>query len=67
MPGKTEIDSKQLMNPAIQREYKRTTEKKMREITKQPFTDIKSKWEKIIRAIREASKETFVMRKGQQQ
>ena len=58
-PSKTNCksDCKQLMNPAVQTEYKRTAEKKMREIIKQSFTNIESKWEKIKRAIQEASKE----------
>lgn len=59
MLGKTnrKINCKQLMNPAVQREYKRTAPKKMREIIKQPYTNIESKWENIKRAVQEASKE----------
>ena len=39
------------MNPPVQREYKRTTKEKMREVIKQPFPNIESKLEKIKRAI----------------
>ena len=62
MPGKMnwKIHHKQLMNSAVWREYKTTAEKRMREIIKQPFTNIESKVEKIKRAKQEASKVTFV-------
>ena len=61
MAGKTnqKMDCKQLVNPAVWREYKRTAEKQTREIIKQPFANIESQWEKIKRAIQEASKETL--------
>ena len=60
MPGKTnqKMDCKQLMNPAVQRELKRTAEKKDEGNPETTLTNIESEQEKIKRATREASKET---------
>ena len=59
MPGimNRKINRKQNMNLAVRKEYKRTTEKKMRETIKQPFANIESEWEKVKRAIWKDSKE----------